>query len=869
MSARVEAAGRGVLAVGVVSTLVGVGLLVLPSGSADAAATADAGRPVSASAMTLSAAEARALRGDDVEPDPASAEEPGSPTTSADPDPLVDPDAPAAPEPTPSATATGAPVPSSGRGVADARPVAAADPRFASLSVTVSQTDDLVNQGIRISWTGGEPTSPGEYATDYLTIMQCWGDDPAGPTPQQCQFGTPNATIGNLMGTNAAGRDLIELEDPAQAYSNDLKRTPPRTNPNLRSFAVPFQSVKGGAATFDWTKLFTASTTNEISAARTGADGTGSVLFEVQTSLEAPHLGCGAVLSSGAARSCWLVVIPRGNANLDGTLASVASASGRVQGSPLSASAWENRIVFPLEFQPVAVSCPTGNAERRVLGAETIGAAMTSWQPVLCTGGTTYGFSQLGDPEGRAQILSEVSGASRLAFVTAPVDASAAGDASLAYAPVARTAIVVAYNIDYSLQSTAANFGKNGTAVGDLTLNARLIAKLLTQSYRSDIPDGGIAAGLLSNPRSIAQDPEFLALNPEFAGFTSGSSPDGLLVALGSSDATGLVWSWLQSDPLARDFLAGNADEWGTKINPAYKSLGLNSTPTDSFPKADLSTQQVAPAPPPGFGTLDLRPYMSDQAEAAYRALRADANVKIVWDAVRTPPAYVSSGPQLPGQRFMLAITDAVAAERYGLNVARIVNAAGQKVLPTAASINAQINASPAAASTGVRPVNPGAGVVGGYPLALPVYAAVNVCAASKAELVDYAGLLDYAVGAGQVSGDARGLLPRGYVPLAEAEAKVATKLAAALRKGPDCTPDEEAPIDFGGGDYYFDPGIIDGGTIDQPATSDPEEQEPLELTATDAPLSAGRFGVAAALGLGIPCLVAGPLLRARGRRLP
>lgn len=854
------AVGRGILGFGVVSTLVGVGLLIAPTGSADAQASPDAGRPVSASSMTLSLADALAARDDETDPTPTPTD-PG-----ADPTPPAEPTASPAPaeEPTPAPTSA-----TSGRGVAAARPVAALDPRFAGLNVTVSQTEDLVNQGIRISWTGGTATSPGEYATDYLSIMQCWGDDPAGPTPQQCQFGTPNATIGNLMGTNAAGRDLIELEDPAQAYSNDLKRTPPRTNPNLRSFAVPFQSVKGGAATFDWQKLFTSSTTNEISAARTGTDGTGSVLFEVQTSLEAPHLGCGAVLAGGAARSCWLVVVPRGDANLDGTPASVASASGRVQGSPLSASAWANRIVFPLEFQPVAVSCPTGNAERRVLGAETIGAAMTSWQPVLCTGGTTYGFSQLGDPEGRAQILSEVSGASRLAFVTSPIDASAAGDASLAYAPVARTAIVVAYNIDYSLQASAANFSKNGTAVGELTLNPRLVAKLLTQSYRSDIPDGGTSAGLLSNPRSLVQDPEFLALNPEFAGFTSGAGPDGLLVALGSSDANGLVWKWLQSDPLARDFLSGNPDEWGTKINPAYKSLGLNTTPTDSFPKADLSTQQVAPAPPPGFGTLDLRPYMSDQAEAAYRALRADANVKIVWDALRTPPGYVSSGPQLPGQRFMIAITDAAAAERYGLRVAKLVNAAGQKVLPTESSINAQLAATPAASGTGVRPLAPGTGVVGGYPLAMPVYAAINVCAASKAELADYAKLLDYAVGPGQVSGDARGELPRGYVTLPDTEKQVATKLAAALRKGPDCSSDEEQTVDFGDdGGFYFDPGIIDGGTSDEPATTDPEEQQPLELVATDAPLSAGRFGVAAALGLGIPSLIAGPLLRIRARRL-
>ncbi len=744
---------------------------------------------------------------------------------------------------------------------------------FQNLAVTVGQTEGLVNQGVKISWSGAKSTSDGEFATNYLSFMQCWGDD-TGPTPQQCQWGTPNPTVSNLMGSGAAGRSLNEGEDPLMVdpstsqYPASLKLKPPRTNPNLRAFAYPFTSVKGDSS-FDVTNYFNASTTNEVDAARTGGNGTGSIIFETQTSLEAPDLGCGAITSGGTPRDCWLVIVPRGEYNLDGQQASVASPSGRVVGSPLSATAWQNRIQVRLHFRPVATSCPIGNAERRVVGAETIADAITSWQPALCATGTTYGYSEIGDGEGRRQIVTDISGGSKLAFVTAPLDTATAGDAKIAYAPTAATAIVVAYNVEYSLNSNASNFADNGTLVNSLTLNARLVAKLLTQSYRSDIPDGGIADGLGSNPSALTKDPEFLALNPNFAGFTNGAQPDGLIVALGSSDANALVWKWLQTDALAKDFLSGQVDDWGMKVNPYYKSLSLDTTATDSFPKADLTLHQEAPAPPPGYGTLDMRPYVNDMHEAAYRALRADANVKIVWDETKLPPAYVSSGAQLPGQRFELALVDAASAARYGLNTAKLVNAAGQPVAPTGTSIAKMLQAATPDATTGVRVIDPSARVVGAYPLTVPVYAAVNVCAASKADLNDYADLINYSVGAGQVSGDELGKLPRGYVPL---EAKDVTKaqataklLTATAKTGGNCAPATTPDTSTDGTGSTTTDGSTDTPTTEP--TSQPTSTPVATARTEDAPFAPNRLGVLGALGGGIPSLVAGPLLVRAGRR--
>ena len=862
-NAHLVRAGNLTLAFGILLSTVAGTLLVVTT-PAEATSTAPAAIEQATSFVTPSTRSV-SWAAQHVTETETSEETADSESPTATPTPTAEPtEAPVAPTPTVEPLEPEAAVP----------PVETTDPdyeNFKNFDITVSQTENLVNQGIRVSWTGGKATSAGEYATNYLQFMQCWGDASTGPTPQQCQWGAPTNTVGNLLGSNAAGRDLIEDEDRAQAYTNDIKRTPPRGNPNLRVFGFPFTSVKGGS-NFDVSSYFTSATTNEITGARTGRDGTGSVAFETQSSLEAPHLGCGAIVAStSSARSCWLVVVPRGEHNLDGSFAPSATAAGRVKGSPLSASAWRNRVVVKLNFQPVAVSCPIGNTERRIVGSELIADAVTSWQPKLCGTGTTYGFSQIGDSEGRRQIVTDIEGGSKFAVVTDPLDAATTGDAKISYAPIASSSIVVGYNIDYALTTTAAQSSKNGTQVTDLVLNARLIAKLLTQSYRADVPGSGTGDPVLSaNPRSLVTDPEFLALNPDFVGWVTGINPDGLLVSLGSSDANAHVWKWLASDPLAAAFLKGEADEWGMKINTSYLSLNLATAATDNFPKADLTTYRVAPAPEPGFGTLDMRPYMNDMHEAAFRALKADANVKISWDETKEPAAYVSTGPQLPGQRFMLTLTDAASAERYGLSTARLVNPAGQAVGATDAAVTKAVESMPDSTVAGVKLYDPNIRTLGAYPLAMPTYAAINVCATDAATLKDYASLLSYAVGDGQVSGSAAGQLPNGYVPISESSVKLAKavikKLGSTKPGKGECAVESTPSESF----EEFDPGFGDEElTESEPApapTADPEELE--EFVTNDSPISNARLGLLGALALGVPSMIAGPLLSKRGRRL-
>jgi len=777
---------------------------------------------------------------------------------------------------------------------------------FSHLEVTVSQTRNLSHQSVTVDWKGGRPTSAGQFSYDYLQIMQCWGDDASGPTPEQCQWGAPNPGLNNLVGERTAQRGLKRGEDPQQAYDAAHLVPPPLTNPNLKAYTVPFTPV-GGSPVTDVADYFTSASTNEITAARTGTDGTGTANMEIQTSLEAPHLGCGEELPSGAPRSCWLVVVPRGETNANGTLAE-DSPGGSIVGSPLSASAWSHRMVFPLQFAAIGSSCALGNAEQRLVGNELFSDAMTSWQSALCGTGTTYGYSQIGDDEARAQLTSTVTGASRLAVVNAPLDP--APNEPVRYAPVAQTALVIAYTIDRQYRLGSSLSERDGTALDDLVLNPRLVAKLLTQSYRADVPGGGSGKPLTDNPRSIVNDPEFIALNPELEQFVHTAGPDGLMVGLGTSDAYAQLWRWIIADPFARAFLQGEPDEYGMTINPVYADLDLTHDPDlDSFPKADLSTyQQDATVPAPGYGTLDLRPYTNDMADAAARTQKANAGAKIVWDVNKLPPGFTSSGAQLPGSRFSMALADLASAQRYGLRTARLVNAAGQALAADDETMQAAVDAMTPAEDgpAAVKATDAEARVRGAYPLTLVDYAAIPVCSASPDQRGDYATFLRYAGSTGQVPGESKGALPRGYLPLGSSQRADLTAVAdllddaSAVAKlcpteatatptptptatatptptaSPTPTPSATATTPASAQDPGSDPAAAPVPTA--PADPTPSAAPPMadpdtgQSTAGDPIRTGGtsvgsaRLGLVGSTGLGAACAVAGPLLMRRAR---
>jgi hypothetical protein len=196
-----------------------------------------------------------------------------------------------------------------------------------------------------------------------------------------------------------------------------------------------------------------------------------------------------------------------------------------------------------------------------------------------------------------------------------------------------------------------------------------------------------------------------------------------------------------------------------------------------------------------------------------------------------------------------------------------------------------------AADAPGVKVTDPAKRAVGAYPLPILSYAAVNVCASSTSELKDYSKLISYASGKGQISGDARGSLPRGYVPLGADSIAMAQSVAAGLMDkksvAKDCgttstadptptptptsTPTPAQPAPSSSTPAIVVPAPVPTETSSSAAVSspapDPDTQTVAQKT-VDLPLSNGRAGLAGALALGIPSMIAGPLLSRRGRKL-
>ncbi|MEU2621741.1 hypothetical protein ABZ642_26970 [Streptomyces sp. NPDC007157] len=719
------------------------------------------------------------------------------------------------------AAATGSAVTVSGRG------------EFKDMKFTVSQTKALTSQAVTVSWSGGTPTTFAgtQFNTDFVQIMQCWGDDDGtvpsnpGPARTQCQYGASPTTSRTTWPGNGQDdtRQVFYSADPTN-YGQDNRYG--AANPNAGG-EVPFKSVDGTTITTNTQNnaLYSYNTTNEIDFGRTGSDGTGKEFFEVQTANEAPHLGCGVPVSTDGVtkpRSCWLVIVPQGHLDLDGK--PYADQSQVNAGSPVSSTNWKNRIAVELDFNSVGNNCALGADERPTTGSELAAEAMTSWQAQLCSVGKVYSYTELGEPDTRSRLIAD--GTSGLAFTTRKLGADPAAPAppgTTTYAPVALSGAVIGFTIERRPASDAPDSIKKlaGTKVESIKLDPRLVAKLLTESYRSStwgsVISGKAAKGYgwaKNNPAGLTTDPEFIALNPEFAYLSVAETPStdtDLVTSIGHSDTARAVWQWILADKDARQFLAGVPDDDGMRVNPYYgTNADLNPTGAafdasnaDDYPKSDPWCTV-----PPGSGApdtnkqcmIDYHPYVDDMHSGALHTRRADTLWKSTWDGLASPPAYKNSGPQLVGSRFVITITDAASAARYSLQTAELKNTAGKYVAPTSAALTA---AAATATGSGVAEVTPAnATAKGAYPLTELVYAAVRPGKVSKAARQDYAALLRYASATGQTPGSEPGRLPAGYAPLS-------TKLRAETVRAANALIDYTGPATGGGS------GPADGGGTD------------------------------------------------------
>jgi hypothetical protein len=692
---------------------------------------------------------------------------------------------------------------------------------FESLKLTVNQTKNLTNQAVSITWEGGQPTiqGPGRFAGNFLQIFQCWGDDDGsvpgnpGPPPEQCVQGASNGTYNGVSGAafpsgNAVTRVISQSGwanfDPAdgsfEAQTGLLWRPFRAVDGTVVNGQVDpnFNPVLPGA-NYWLNPYFNIVTTNEVPGAATSADGTGAELFQLETGVQSSGLGCGqrtqTVDGQKQVPKCWIVVVPRGTPTVEnaGTPLEDRADSFGVSTSPLAEAPWANRIAIPIEFNPVDSPCRLGVTERRIAGNELAAPAVASWQPALCSGGSLppFSYAPTGDGQARGFIANPTTGSPGMAIVQRPVDPAAVRPNNpVVYAPLTVSGLTIGFNVERIPRSPASpeSLAIEGVRVAEINLTPRLVAKLLTQSYRRqlEIFVPPTYEWMQANPAQMGDDPDFVQFNPEFAQLSvfEGRSFSGLQLPTGNSDAAEQLWKWVLSDPEAAAWLAGTPDEFGMKVNPYYSTTAAvnptgnafgNPAP-NSFPKADPYCYQSEPlaatTPPPLCGT-DWMPYARSFDETASRARRSFDGARIALNPFAQSPsaAWGRSNPQVLGRRAMLSLTDTSSASTYGLQAARLSRSGDNGpdrtfIAPDTKGLSAGLAAMVPGKVAGV--VEPPTGPIdeAAYPLTTITYAAIAPLALDAQARSEYAAFLEYASGPGQVRGAQLGQLPAGYVPL-------------------------------------------------------------------------------------------------------
>lgn len=681
------------------------------------------------------------------------------------------------------------------------------------LTVTVSQTKNLVAQAVTVSWTGGMSSTLPSGQTggeNFLQIMQCWGDvinDDAEALPARttCQFGA-FGTPGAKREDAPASAGAIAPEDRRYSYLGSGGLDGSYTGIPFRSVPDPVTGESKTVSKVDENgkiiplvnlnenEFFTKYTTNEVPWAGSASNGKGSVTFELQTSLQSPGLGCGdpqkAADGAITGRACWLVVVPRG--------------AGTNTASPLFWEQWKHRVAVKLDFQPVGNHCAIGAGEQQLAGSELISDAVSSWQPNLCgaEGGDAYTLITTTDMDAAEQ--SNTLADAPLTLTSQPLDTSRGQTDALTYAPVALAGLTVAFAVDRYPSASAPDEVQQRARepFAAMKLTPRLLAKLLTSSYSDALPTNADIGYLAGNPRNILFDPEFLALNPDWKdqAIVSPAVAD-IMVPQGRSGYARAVWNYLLADNDARAFLAGTPDRWGTRVNPhastdadwaATQNVEPMELPRDDFPKADDA--EAYPGEPRVLNSVTWRPYTNDLASGAYYALRGDGLNVGDWDPITVPNKWSRKSRDLVGDRKVLAMTDASAADRYETVTASLLSPAGTFVSPTTDGLLAAAAVmTPSAAQPQVYGLDTASAAAAqapsAYPLTVPVYAATNASLNSSAVNDSYARFIRYAATDGQVPGVLQGQLPAGYAPLPAGWRAQATAAADLIQTDPAPAP--------------------------------------------------------------------------------
>jgi hypothetical protein len=525
--------------------------------------------------------------------------------------------------------------------------------------VTVSQTKDLTDQVVNVSWqyftpsiSGSQFPNPGVGsggAPKYydVSVYECRGTNPVwnsdgladscdetGLEDNEITTGVPNAAGGVTLALDATKDAAGDYEDPGGIPENlgDW--------PADQGWGGPSSATGGNPATWK-----------------------GQAQFHIEVGQENSQLGC------DASSPCSLAIVPNfGGAYSDvpGTNAPSLTDTSQCEdhvnddptdsniNGPFPADALNSyacgimdRIIVPLSFAPTAANCPNQNVEFYAQGSPMLQRAMTQWQSGFCTGSAPVELSyNSADSESQARSAflqggRALSARVDMAMVTLPADAGATQGSSrkFTYAPLANSGVAIA---DYLTDPNT------GQQINHVVLNPRLVAKLTTESYSlgygctsEPFPEGVVHwpplpnassscdPAVTHNPPSLYDDPEFLSVNKdcqpagESKNYVCGASdfpsdsignmlygPFLPTVLAGDSDMTYQLTDWVAANSDAAAFLDGKVDPWDMHVNSYY--LHAVSYPTEFFQTLDPGATfpiKLACSPNPKIGCSDVLDY--------------------------------------------------------------------------------------------------------------------------------------------------------------------------------------------------------------------------------------------------------------------
>jgi hypothetical protein len=724
------------------------------------------------------------------------------------------------------------------------------------VTVTVDRTQNLRSrERVTVSWKGAQP-SAGRAANPYgenglqqeypVVIMECRGlDDPHLPaskqiSPDTCWTGSvAERSQVTRAGSDASWtHDLYATPEDKAALSGitpfpDTTTCPTAQIPGYFTHLTPFRDTKGkvfpacdAAHMPPEAAVGAAFPPNEI-AAFTDQNGKGSVQFEVRTDVENASLGCSHTVA------CSIVVIPINGLSCDQPTSppstsdqicrrggQFAPGSSNFAGlgvdqavSPAlwwSASNWRNRFSIPITFGLPPDTCdvldpraPTG-----FYGSELLSEAALQWSPAYCLNKQRFKFQMNAMSDAAGWNLME-SGGGAAAEVTAAHPTSSPDP--VGFAPTAATGFSIGYVIDRP---------DNKGEYTHLELDARLLAKLMTESYLgSDL--GREHPGIGSNPLSILTDPEFQKLNPGLS--TNDTEAAATLLSLSiPSDVVHQLTDYIAHDQSAMAWIDGKPDPWGMKVNPAYKGLSL---PTAEWPLLDTyvpKTQNDCRRKHPAVYLNQIAAPVSTMATIAEALLDGWPEVQTRCDFDLSTNLFKLGriDPQAYGSRFMLGIVSLGDVARYGLRSAALETRPGHFVAPTRSSLAAAVKL-----AKQDKPLQPFVMDMGdlrasthAYPGAMVVYTAAKTQHLDKADATKVSQFIRVSTTEGQRSGSGNGQLPEGYLPIRDsgvtkklfasaqqvAAAVAAQKApraprapAAAGNPGPGSQPPAQAPADL------------------------------------------------------------------------